>query len=81
MKETRRDSILQRMSTFIRELLGRRRFARPSGAPYHPIVYTRRAPQPLDTEHEAVQEKPDVLNLLLDRRTQHRDDNEDLGYD
>ena len=31
------------MSTFIRDLLGRRRFACPSGAPNFPIVYTRRA--------------------------------------
>ena len=54
IEETRRVSILQRMFTFIPELLGRRRFARPSGAPNRPIVYTRRAWQPLDMEFEAV---------------------------
>ena len=39
-EDTTRVSILQRMSTFIRELLGRCLFACPSDASNHPIVYT-----------------------------------------
>ena len=56
IKDTRRVSILQRMSTFIRELLGRRQFARPLDASNYLIVYTRRATPP-DTEREVAQDE------------------------
>jgi len=38
IEESRRISIFQRISTFIRELLERRRFACPSGAPSNLII-------------------------------------------
>jgi len=51
-----------------------------SGVPNHPIVYTRRARQPPDTECEVVQDEP-RLSQPVARWCTRRDDDEDLGYD
>ena len=40
MEETLRVSILRRVSTFIKNLVGQARFARSSDAPIQSIVYT-----------------------------------------
>ena len=56
--ETRRALILQRMTTFIREMVGRSRFAHPSGPISQTIIYTRRERHPPNTEFESVQDDP-----------------------
>ena len=81
IEDTQKVSIPQRMSTFIGKMLGRRQFARPSDAPNHPIVYTRRVQQPPDTKREAVHDKPGPSQPMVKRRTRCRDDNENLEHD
>jgi len=80
MEETRRVAILQRMS-IIRELIGRRQFARSLGVANHPIFYTRCAPQPPDTEREAVEDKPGPSHPTTTRQTRCRDDDDHLAHD
>jgi len=80
MEETRRVSILQRVSTFIRKLVGPGQFARPLGAPSQPIVYTRRERYPLDMEFEVVQDEQGPSEPVVRRRTRHQDE-DDLEHD
>ena len=55
--DTRRVSILRRMSMFIRRMVERSRYAHTMGAPREEIVYTRRGRHPPPKESEAVQDK------------------------
>ena len=59
MDEIERVPILQRMSTFIKELVESGQFAHPSRAPSQHVVYSRREqPQPVGEQYEPRPSQP-----------------------
>ena len=67
---------MQGMTTFIMNLLRRRRFARPSDAPNSIIAYARRQRHLPYTEHENVEDEARPSQLVPTRHTRHRHDDE-----